>query len=66
MFAFTLGILVIVAGVFLIWTDKPTEGFIAMLLPLATLLGVFVYREIQSARDKATGAASSSAREAPD
>lgn len=48
--AFFLAVLVVVVGGGLIYADKSAAGLATILVPLATLLGIFVYREIKSAR----------------
>jgi uncharacterized membrane protein len=50
-FAFTIAVLVILVGGGLIYTDKSAAGLATILVPLATLLGIFVYREIRSSKE---------------
>lgn len=52
-FAFTIAILVILVGAFLVYEGKSTQGLAAIMVPLASILGVFVYKEIRSARSEA-------------
>ncbi|HEY7768793.1 hypothetical protein [Longimicrobium sp.] len=49
-FAFVLAVLVVLVGGGLIYADKSAAGLATILVPLATLLGIFVYREIKSGR----------------
>lgn len=47
-FAFVITVLVILTGGALIHADKSAAGLATILIPLATLLGIFIYREIRS------------------
>lgn len=49
-YALSIAALVISIGGFLLYQGRPIEGFVAILVPLATLLGVFVYREVKGRR----------------
>jgi len=49
-FAFVLAVLVILVGSLLIYLDKSAEGLATILVPLASILGVFVYKEIKAAK----------------
>jgi uncharacterized membrane protein len=51
-FAFIIAVLGILLGGWLIYLDKPLEGFTALLVPLASILGIFVYREIKASGSK--------------
>lgn len=46
-FAFVLGLLFVIGGFILLIFDKKVSGFVALILPLATLLGTFIYRKKQ-------------------
>ena len=41
--AFIVAIVIIVGGIWLIYKGKQWEGLVAVLTPLATLIGIFVY-----------------------
>ena len=47
-FAFVIAVLVILVGAGLIYLDKAAEGLATILVPLATILGVFVYKEVKN------------------
>lgn len=49
-FAFSLAVLVIVVGSILIYLDKSAEGLATILVPLASILGVFIYKEVKAAK----------------
>ena len=51
-FAFAIVVVVVLVGGFLILEDKSAAGLATILVPLASLLGIFVYREIQSVRNR--------------
>ena len=54
-FAFIIAILVIIVGPFHIYDDKSVQGLATLLVPLATILGVFVYKEVKSVRSEVGG-----------
>ncbi len=41
--AFVVAIVIIVGGIWLISEGKQWEGLVAVLTPLATLVGIFIY-----------------------
>jgi hypothetical protein len=41
--AFLIAIVIIVGGIWLIYKGKQWEGLVAVLTPLATLVGIFIY-----------------------
>lgn len=41
--AFLIALVIIVGGIWLIYKGKQWEGLVAVLTPLATLIGVFIY-----------------------
>jgi predicted small integral membrane protein len=41
--AFLVALVIIVGGIWLIYKGKQWEGLVAVLTPLATLVGVFIY-----------------------
>ena len=41
--AFTLALVIILGGIWLIYKGKQWEGLVAVLAPLATLIGLFLY-----------------------
>ncbi|CAN5272346.1 DUF2335 domain-containing protein [soil metagenome] len=51
-FAFIIVVLAILVGAALIFFDKPIAGLATIMVPLASIAGIFVYRETQSARER--------------
>ncbi|EAC2511317.1 DUF2335 domain-containing protein [Listeria monocytogenes] len=51
-FAFVLGLLFVIGGFILLIFDKKVSGFVALILPLATLLGTFIYRKKQEQKSE--------------
>ncbi len=41
--AFLVALVIIVGGIWLIYKGKQWEGLVAVLTPLATIIGVFIY-----------------------
>jgi len=41
--AFLIALVIIAGGIWLIYKGKQWEGLVAVLTPLATLIGIFVY-----------------------
>lgn len=48
---FLLALAVVSAGVWLVWNDRPVEGIVAILGPVATLAGVFVFSQRSRTRE---------------
>ncbi len=41
--AFLVALVIIIGGIWLIYKGKQWEGLVAVLTPLATLVGIFIY-----------------------
>jgi uncharacterized membrane protein len=53
-FAFIISVLVVFVGGLLIYFDKSAEGLATILVPLASVLGIFIYREAIASKGKAS------------
>lgn len=47
-FAVVLALVIVLGGIGLLYTDRPIEGLVAVIAPLATLAGVFLYSSRRS------------------
>ena len=46
-FGFILSLVIILGGLGLVWMDKPTSGFVAILAGIATVAGPFIYSRLR-------------------
>lgn len=54
-FTFTIAVLVIVVGAVLVYQGKSAQGLATILIPLASILGIFIYKEVKSVRSEIGG-----------
>jgi uncharacterized membrane protein len=50
-FSFFIVVIAILVGAVLVFFDKSAEGIATILVPLASIIAIFAYRETQSARE---------------
>lgn len=62
---FILALIVVVLGFVLLMAGKETAGLVALILPLATLAGAFIYGEVRGRSENGSGSSEASNQAAP-